>query len=305
MSCNRVLCKTGRGTEEFHNILGRVDIINSTLGKALGGASGGYTTGPKELIDLLRQKSRPYLFSNSLPPPVVATGIKVMDMLMNSEELSQKVSSNTKRFREAMTKAGFTISGQDHPICPVMLGDARLASVFADKMLSRGIYVIGFSFPVVPHGKARIRVQISAAHTTEQIDRCIAAFIEVGKELKILSRKMEGREHAYRGETILILNRLGPQQELEAVPHGVQQRNHMSTGDDVIHTGKRGKKLPLRYLVCNHRQDNVDEEYKRAVVEKKKSYQKDIQQKARTFKETLRKKGWEHKEDVTPPTASE
>lgn len=179
--------KTGRGTEEFHNIIGRVDIINSTLGKALGGASGGYTTGPKELIDLLRQKSRPYLFSNSLPPPVVATGIKVMDMLMDSDQLSQKVSSNTKRFREAMTKAGFTISGQDHPICPVMLGDARLASVFADEMLKRDIYVIGFSFPVVPHGKARIRVQISAAHTTEQIDQCISAFVEVGKELKVIS----------------------------------------------------------------------------------------------------------------------
>lgn len=179
--------KTGRGTEEFYNILGRVDIINSTLGKALGGASGGYTTGPKELIDLLRQKSRPYLFSNSLPPPVVATGIKVMDMLMDSDQLSQKVSSNTKRFREAMTKAGFTISGQDHPICPVMLGDARLASGFADKMLKRGIYVIGFSFPVVPHGKARIRVQISAAHTIKEIDQCIAAFVEVGKELKVIS----------------------------------------------------------------------------------------------------------------------
>lgn len=177
---------TGRGTEEFFGIMGRVDIINSTLGKALGGASGGYTTGPKELVDLLRQKSRPYLFSNSLPPPVVATGIKVIDMLLNSDQLSKRVQSNTKRFRDGMTKAGFTIAGQDHPISPVMLGDARLASIFADEMLKRGIYVIGFSYPVVPKGKARIRVQISAAHTPEEIDKCIAAFIEVGKELKVI-----------------------------------------------------------------------------------------------------------------------
>lgn len=125
------------GTEEFQGIQGRVHIINSTLGKALGGASGGYTTGPKELVDLLRQKSRPYLFSNSLPPPVVATGIKVMDMLLHSDQLSKKVQSNTKRFRDGMTKAGFTIAGEDHPICPVMLGDARLASTFADKMLGK------------------------------------------------------------------------------------------------------------------------------------------------------------------------
>ncbi|CAD7077318.1 unnamed protein product [Hermetia illucens] len=177
---------TGRGTEEFQGIQGRVHIINSTLGKALGGASGGYTTGPKELVDLLRQKSRPYLFSNSLPPPVVATGIKVMDMLLHSDQLSKKVQSNTKRFRDGMTKAGFTIAGEDHPICPVMLGDARLASTFADKMLERGIYVIGFSYPVVPKGKARIRVQISAAHAPQEIDHCIAAFIEVGKELKVI-----------------------------------------------------------------------------------------------------------------------
>lgn len=128
---------TGRGTEEYYNILGRVDIINSTLGKALGGAAGGYTTGPKELITLLRQRSRPYLFSNSLPPPVVATGIKVMDMLMESDQLSQRVQSNTKRFRDAMTKAGFIIAGENHPICPVMLGDARLASIFADQMLCK------------------------------------------------------------------------------------------------------------------------------------------------------------------------
>ncbi|XP_018798538.1 PREDICTED: 2-amino-3-ketobutyrate coenzyme A ligase, mitochondrial-like [Bactrocera latifrons] len=177
---------TGRGTEEYHNLLGRVDIINSTLGKALGGAAGGYTTGPKELITLLRQKSRPYLFSNSLPPPVVATGIKVMDMLMHSDQLSQRVQSNTKRFRDAMTKAGFIIAGENHPICPVMLGDARLASIFADQMLSRGIYVIGFSYPVVPKGKARIRVQISAAHTTDDVDHAVAAFIDVGRSLKVI-----------------------------------------------------------------------------------------------------------------------
>lgn len=128
--------KTGRGTEEYYNITGSVDIINSTLGKALGGAAGGYTTGPKELITFLRQKSRPYLFSNSLPPAVVATGTKVIDMLLTSSELTEKVQTNTQRFRSAMTKAGFTISGENHPICPVMLGDARLASAFADEMLS-------------------------------------------------------------------------------------------------------------------------------------------------------------------------
>ncbi|XP_058458665.1 2-amino-3-ketobutyrate coenzyme A ligase, mitochondrial isoform X2 [Malaya genurostris] len=178
---------TGRGTEEFYKMLGRCDIINSTLGKALGGAAGGYTTGPVELIDLLRQKSRPYLFSNSLPPPVVASAMKVIDMLMESNSLTAQVQSNTRRFREAMTKAGFTISGMDHPISPVMLGDARLASEFADEMLKRGIYVIGFSYPVVPKGKARIRVQLSAAHTDEEIDQAIAAFIEVGKQLKVIT----------------------------------------------------------------------------------------------------------------------
>uniref|UniRef100_A0A182QJK1 Aminotransferase class I/classII large domain-containing protein n=1 Tax=Anopheles farauti TaxID=69004 RepID=A0A182QJK1_9DIPT len=179
--------RTGRGTEEFYGMLGRCDIINSTLGKALGGAAGGYTTGPRELIDLLRQKSRPYLFSNSLPPPVVASAMKVIDMLLQSSELTAKVQSNTRRFREAMTRAGFTISGMDHPISPVMLGDARLASTFADEMLKRGIYVIGFSYPVVPKGKARIRVQLSAAHSEEEIDRAVAAFVEVGKQLGVVS----------------------------------------------------------------------------------------------------------------------
>jgi len=180
--------KTGRGTEEYENVMGRVDIINSTLGKALGGASGGYTTGSHELITILRQKSRPYLFSNTLAPAVVGVGIKVMDILLKSNELTEKVQQNTKRFRDGMTKAGFTLSGENHPICPIMLGDARLATTFADEMLKRGIYVIGFSYPVVPQNKARIRVQISAAHTFEQIDEAIEKFIDVGKILNIFRR---------------------------------------------------------------------------------------------------------------------
>lgn len=179
--------KTGRGTEDFFNILGSIDIVNSTLGKALGGAAGGYTTGPKELIDLLRQRSRPYLFSNSLPPPVVATASKVLDLISDSSVLPQKVIENTKRFRSKMTEAGFTIAGEDHPICPVMLGDAKLANVFANEMLSKGIYVIGFSYPVVPQGKARIRVQMSAAHSLDQVDRCVDAFVTIGKKLKVIS----------------------------------------------------------------------------------------------------------------------
>ncbi|XP_029633549.1 2-amino-3-ketobutyrate coenzyme A ligase, mitochondrial [Octopus sinensis] len=180
--------KTGRGTEEYYGIEGRVDIINSTLGKALGGAAGGYTTGPKALIDLLRQRSRPYLFSNTLPPPVVASASKALDLIMQDDSLTGKVLSNTKRFRTQMVNAGFTMSGDpDHPICPVMLGDARLASNFADKMLQQGIYVIGFSYPVVPIGKARIRVQISGAHSEEDIDRAVSAFINIGRELKVIS----------------------------------------------------------------------------------------------------------------------
>lgn len=178
--------KTGRGTEDYYNILGSVDIINSTLGKALGGAMGGYTCGSKELIQLLRQKSRPYLFSNSLAPAVVGSALKVMDMLLAPNELIGNLERNTKQFREGMTKAGFTISGQDHPIAPVMLGDAKLAQTFANEMLNHGIYVIGFSFPVVPKGKARIRVQLSAAHTTEEIDQAIKAFTEVGRKLKVV-----------------------------------------------------------------------------------------------------------------------
>jgi len=179
--------KTGRGTDEYFGVSDRVDIINSTLGKALGGAAGGYTAGPKPLIDLLRQRSRPYLFSNTLPPPVVATASKSFDLVMENPDLCKKVLTNTVHFRTRMTDAGFTLSGdKEHPICPVMLGDARLASAFADQMLERGIYVIGFSFPVVPKGKARIRVQISASHSEEDIDRAVDAFIHIGRSLDVI-----------------------------------------------------------------------------------------------------------------------
>nr|XP_040046925.1 2-amino-3-ketobutyrate coenzyme A ligase, mitochondrial [Gasterosteus aculeatus aculeatus] len=172
----------GRGTDELLGVMGRVDIVNSTLGKALGGAAGGYTVGPKPLIDLLRQRSRPYLFSNSLPPPVVACATRAVELLLASNEISQSMVAKTMRFRSKMAQAGFTISGSAHPICPVMLGDARLASLMADDMLKLGVYVIGFSFPVVPKGKARIRVQISAAHTDEDIDHCVDAFIQTGRK---------------------------------------------------------------------------------------------------------------------------
>ncbi|XP_044736254.1 2-amino-3-ketobutyrate coenzyme A ligase, mitochondrial [Chrysoperla carnea] len=180
------LGEKGRGTEDYYKMIGSVDIINSTLGKALGGASGGYTTGPKELIDILRQRSRPYLFSNSLPPVIVGIALKVLDLLTESNYLVSKVTANTERFRKSMKSAGFEISGDQHPICPVMIGDAKLANVFANEMLTRGIYVIGFSYPVVPKGKARIRVQISAAHTFEEIDRAVATFTEVGKKLNVV-----------------------------------------------------------------------------------------------------------------------
>ncbi|NXX11723.1 KBL protein, partial [Podargus strigoides] len=173
---------SGRGTDELLGVMDKVTIINSTLGKALGGAAGGYTTGPKPLIDLLRQRSRPYLFSNSLPPAVVGCASKALDLLMESNAIAQSMAAKTQRFRSKMTAAGFTISGKDHPICPVMLGDARLAAVMAEDMLNRGIYVIGFSYPVVPKGKARIRVQISAVHSDEDIDRCVEAFTEVGQK---------------------------------------------------------------------------------------------------------------------------
>ncbi|XP_074082993.1 2-amino-3-ketobutyrate coenzyme A ligase, mitochondrial isoform X1 [Macrotis lagotis] len=173
---------SGRGTDELLGVMDQVTIINSTLGKALGGASGGYTTGPRDLISLLRQQARPYLFSNSLPPAVVGCASKALDLLMESDAIAQSMAAKTLQFRSKMEAAGFTISGTEHPICPVMLGDARLASVMAEDMLKRGIYVIGFSYPVVPKGKARIRVQISAVHSEEDIDRCVEAFVEVGRQ---------------------------------------------------------------------------------------------------------------------------
>ena len=178
--------KTGRGTHEHCDVVGRVDIITGTLGKALGGAMGGFTSGRKEIIEILRQKSRPYLFSNSLAPSIVGSGIKVLEILENSTDLRDILEDNTKYFRQRMSDAGFDIKEGTHPIVPVMLYDARLASTMADKLLDEGIYVIGFSFPVVPKDQARIRVQISAAHSQEDLDRAINAFIKVGKELGVL-----------------------------------------------------------------------------------------------------------------------
>jgi glycine C-acetyltransferase len=180
------LGENGKGTHEYCDVLGRVDIITGTLGKALGGASGGYTSGKKEVIDWLRQRSRPYLFSNSVAPAIVQASIKVLDMLSDGHELRQQLWDNAKYFREQMTAAGFTLSGADHAIIPVMIGDARMASEMADRLLQEGIYVIGFSFPVVPKGKARIRTQMSAAHTREQLDRTIEAFTRIGKDLGII-----------------------------------------------------------------------------------------------------------------------
>lgn len=179
--------KTGRGTIEHCGVLGRVDIITGTLGKALGGASGGFTTGKKEVIEMLRQKSRPYLFSNTLAPSIVGASIVVLDMLSETTELRDKLEDNTAYFREKMVTAGFDIKPGTHPIVPVMLYDAPLAQKFADELLGKGIYVIGFFFPVVPKGQARIRVQISAGHERAHLDRCIEAFIEVGKDLDVIS----------------------------------------------------------------------------------------------------------------------
>ena len=178
--------KTGRGTHEHCDVIGRVDIITGTLGKALGGAMGGFTSGRKEIIEMLRQKSRPYLFSNSLAPSIVGSGIKVLEILEKSTDLRDKLEANTKYFRKAMSEAGFDIKEGIHPIVPVMLYDARLAGDMADKLLDEGIYVIGFSFPVVPKDQARIRVQISAAHSQEDLDKAISAFIKVGKQLNVL-----------------------------------------------------------------------------------------------------------------------
>ncbi|WP_162055485.1 glycine C-acetyltransferase [Pontibacter pamirensis] len=178
--------KTGRGTHEYHNVMDKVDIITGTLGKALGGAMGGFTSGRKEIIDMLRQRSRPYLFSNSLAPAIVGASIAVLDTLSATTELRDKLEWNTRYFREQITKAGFDIKPGDHPIVPVMLYDAPLAQEFAARMLDKGIYVIGFYYPVVPKGQARIRVQLSAVHDRVHLDKCIAAFTEVGKELGII-----------------------------------------------------------------------------------------------------------------------
>lgn len=178
--------KNGKGTHELFNVIDRVDIITSTLGKALGGASGGFTSGRKEIIDMLRQRSRPYLFSNTLAPAIVGASIAVLDMLSETTELRDKLEENTKYFRDKMTQLGFDIPQGDHPIAPVMLYDAKLSQEFASKMLEKGIYVIGFYYPVVPQEKARIRVQLSAAHTKEHLDRAINAFAEVGKELGVI-----------------------------------------------------------------------------------------------------------------------
>ncbi len=181
------LGRTGRGTHEYHGVMGKVDIITGTLGKALGGASGGFTSGRKEIIDMLRQKSRPYLFSNTLTPSIAGASIAVLDMLTETTTLRDKLEYNTKYFRSKMTEAGFDIKPGDHPIVPIMLYDAVLAQDMAAKLLEEGIYVIGFFFPVVAKGQARIRVQLSAGHEQEHLDRAIAAFTKIGKELEVLS----------------------------------------------------------------------------------------------------------------------
>ncbi len=184
--CSGFMGKTGRGTHEYHHVMGKIDIITGTLGKALGGASGGFTSGRKEIIDMLRQRSRPYLFSNTLAPAITGASIAVLNMLSETTDLRDKLEKNTQYFRQKMTEAGFDIKPGVHPIVPVMLYDAKLAQEFAAKMLDEGIYVIGFYYPVVPQGKARIRVQISAAHETAHLDKAIAAFSKVGKELGVL-----------------------------------------------------------------------------------------------------------------------
>jgi glycine C-acetyltransferase len=184
--CSGFIGKTGRGTHELFDVIDRVDIITGTLGKALGGASGGFTSGRKEIIDMLRQRSRPYLFSNTLAPAIAGASVAVLDMLSETTELRDKLEANTKYFREKMTEAGFDIQPGFHPIVPVMLYDAKLAQEFAAKMLEEGIYVIGFYYPVVPQGKARIRTQISAGHDIAHLDKAIAAFTKVGKELGVI-----------------------------------------------------------------------------------------------------------------------
>ncbi|MBA3673399.1 MAG: glycine C-acetyltransferase [Chitinophagaceae bacterium] len=188
------LGKNGRGTHEYRNVMGRIDIITGTLGKALGGASGGFTSGKKEIIEMLRQRSRPYLFSNSVAPSIVGASIAVFDMLSDTTRLRDKLEKNTKYFRQKMTAAGFDIKPGDHPIVPIMLYDAVLAQDFAAKLLEEGIYVIGFFFPVVAKGQARIRVQISAAHKKKQLDKAIKAFTKIGKELQVLKTNIKNND---------------------------------------------------------------------------------------------------------------
>ena len=180
--------KTGRGVPEYHGVTGKVDIITGTLGKALGGASGGFTSGRKEIIEMLRQRSRPYLFSNTLAPSITGASIEVFNMLSETTALRDTLEKNTMYFRKAMTEAGFDIKPGEHPIVPIMLYEATLAQEFADRLLKKGIYVIGFFFPVVAKGQARIRVQLSAAHTQNHLDKAIKAFTEVGKELKVIGK---------------------------------------------------------------------------------------------------------------------
>ena len=178
------LGKTGRGTHEYRGVMGKIDIITGTLGKALGGASGGFTSGRKRIVELLRQRSRPYLFSNTVAPPIVAASIKALELLTSSTELRDKLEENTKFFRAALTERGLTIKPGTHPIVPIMLGDAALSQKFAARMLEKGVYVIGFFYPVVPHGTARVRTQVSAAHSREDLEFAVNAFAETNKELK-------------------------------------------------------------------------------------------------------------------------
>jgi glycine C-acetyltransferase len=183
----------GRGTPELTGTEGRIDILTGTLGKALGGASGGYTSGRAEVIAWLRQRSRPYLFSNSLAPMIAAATLRALDLLDESDDLRARLRRNATRFRAAMSAAGFSLAGKDHPIIPVMLGDARVATEMAARLLDEGVYVIGFSYPVVPIGAARIRTQMSAAHTDEDVDEAVAAFARVGKEMGVIGGPEEGR----------------------------------------------------------------------------------------------------------------
>jgi glycine C-acetyltransferase len=181
-----ILGANGRGTPEYLGVLDRVDVITSTLGKTLGGAAGGFTAASREVIEYLRQRSRPYLFSNSLPPPIIAAALKALELVTQSRDMRDRLHENARWLRTALEGVGFTLKPGGHPILPVMLGDATLAGRMAEMLLERGIYVIGFSYPVVPHGQARIRIQVSAAHTQEQLERAAAAFTEVGRHLGVI-----------------------------------------------------------------------------------------------------------------------